>query len=437
LRISIFGLGYVGTVSAGCLAYEGHDVVGVDPVPTKVNLINRGKSPIVETDVGEIIAATAKAGRLRATSDPSQAIRETELSFVCVGTPSQANGNLDLRYIRRICEQIGEALKSKNERHTVVVRSTILPGTMRKIVIPILEEFSAKKAAVEFGVCNNPEFLREGSAVNDFRCPPKTVIGELDQASGDALATLYEKLDAPLIRTDLETAEMVKYVDNSWHALKIGFANEIGNLCKSLGLDAHQVMKIFCNDRKLNISAAYLLPGFAFGGSCLPKDLRALSYTAKMNDLDLPILNSILPSNEKQVNRGLQLIMEKGHKKVGVLGFSFKAGTDDLRESPIIELIERLLGKGYDLRIYDKNVKIASLVGANRDFILNRIPHISRLMVNHIDSVLDYAQTIVIGNKDPDFQAVTDKLRQHQSIVDLVRITDSKSTNGKYDGICW
>ena len=437
MRISIFGLGYVGTVSAGCLAYEGHDVVGVDPVPTKVNLINRGKSPIVETDVGEIIAATAKAGRLRATSDPSQAIRETELSFVCVGTPSQANGNLDLRYIRRICEQIGEALKSKNERHTVVVRSTILPGTMRKIVIPILEEFSAKKAAVEFGVCNNPEFLREGSAVNDFRCPPKTVIGELDQASGDALATLYEKLDAPLIRTDLETAEMVKYVDNSWHALKIGFANEIGNLCKSLGLDAHQVMKIFCNDRKLNISAAYLLPGFAFGGSCLPKDLRALSYTAKMNDLDLPILNSILPSNEKQVNRGLQLIMEKGHKKVGVLGFSFKAGTDDLRESPIIELIERLLGKGYDLRIYDKNVKIASLVGANRDFILNRIPHISRLMVNHIDSVLDYAQTIVIGNKDPDFQAVTDKLRQHQSIVDLVRITDSKSTNGKYDGICW
>ena len=437
MRISIFGLGYVGTVSAGCLAYEGHDVVGVDPVPTKVDLVIRGQSPIVETDVDKIIAATAKAGRLRATSDSSQAIRETELSFVCVGTPSQANGNLDLRYIRRVCKQIGEALKSKNERHTVVVRSTILPGTMRKIVIPILEEFSAKKAAVEFGVCNNPEFLREGSAVNDFRCPPKTVIGELDQASGDALATLYEKLDAPLIRTDLETAEMVKYVDNSWHALKIRFANDIGNLCKSLGLDAHQVMKIFCNDRKLNISAAYLLPGFAFGGSCLPKDLRALSYTAKMNDFDLPILNSILPSNEKQVNRGLQLIMEKGHKKVGVLGFSFKAGTDDLRESPIIELIERLLGKGYDLRIYDKNVKIASLVGANRDFILNRIPHISRLMVNHIDAVLDYAQTIVIGNKDPDFQTVPDKLREGQSIVDFVRITNGKSGSVKYDGICW
>jgi GDP-mannose 6-dehydrogenase len=430
-------LGYVGAVSAGCLAYEGHDVVGVDPVPTKVDLINRGQSPIVETGIAEIIAATAKAGRLRATSDPSQAIRETELSFVCVGTPSQANGNLDLRYIRRICEQIGEALRSKNERHTIVIRSTILPGTMRRIVIPILEKSSAKKAAIEFGVCNNPEFLREGSAVNDFRCPPKTVIGELDQASGDALATLYQKVDAPLIRTDLETAEMVKYVDNSWHALKIGFANEIGNICKFLGLDAHQVMNIFCNDRKLNISAAYLLPGFAFGGSCLPKDLRALSYMGKMNDLDLPILNSILPSNEKQVNRGLQLIMEKGQKKIGILGFSFKAGTDDLRESPVIEVIERLLGKGYDLRIYDKNVNIASLTGANREFILNRIPHISRLMVNRIDAVLDYAQTIVIGNKDPDFQTVPDKLREGQSIVDFVRITNSKTDCGKYDGICW
>ena len=412
-------------------------MVGVDPVPTKVDLINRGQSPIIEADIGEIIATAARTGLLRATGDQAQAIRETELSFVCVGTPSQVNGNLDLRYIRRICEQIGAALKNKTARHTVVIRSTILPGTMHKIVIPTLEEFSGKKAGVDFGVCNNPEFLREGSAVKDFRSPPKTVIGELDQASGDALATLYEKLDAPLIRTDLETAEMVKYVDNSWHALKIGFANEIGNFCKSLGLDAHQVMKIFCNDRKLNISPAYLVPGFAFGGSCLPKDLRALSYTAKMNDLDLPILNSILPSNEKQVNRGLQLIMEKGHKKVGVLGFSFKAGTDDLRESPVIELIERLLGKGYDLCIYDKNVNIASLIGANRDFILNRIPHISRLMVNRIDAVLDCAQTIVIGNKDPDFQIVPSRLREGQCIVDFVRITNSKSNNGKYDGICW
>jgi len=412
-------------------------VIGVDPIPTKVDLINRGQSPIVEKDVGEIIAATSKVGRLCATSDPIQAIRETELSFVCVGTPSQPNGNLDLRYIRRICEQIGEALQSKTERHTVVVRSTILPGTMRTIVIPVLEEFSRKQAGVDFGVCSNPEFLREGSAVKDFRCPPKTVIGELDAVSGDMLATLYQNFEAPLIRTDLETAEMVKYVDNSWHALKIGFANEIGNLCKSLGLDAHEVMTIFCRDQKLNISTAYLLPGFAFGGSCLPKDLRALSYKAKMNDLELPILTSILPSNEMQVNRGLHLIMEKGKNRVGILGFSFKAGTDDLRESPLIEVIERLLGKGYELRIYDKNVRIASLVGANRDFILNRIPHISRLMVDHVDAVLDFAQTIVIGNRDPEFATVPGKLHDGQSIVDFMRISNRRSENGKYDGICW
>ena len=437
MRVSVFGLGYVGTVSAGCLAHDGHEVVGVDPLPTKVDLINRGQSPIIETDISEIIAAAVKAGRLRATSDPVQAIRETELSFVCVGTPSQANGNLDLRYIRRICEQIGQVLKTKTARHTVVIRSTILPGTMHKIVIPTLEEFSGKKAGLDFGVCNNPEFLREGSAVRDFRSPPKTVIGELDQASGDILASLYEKLDAPLIRTDLETAEMVKYVDNSWHALKIGFANEIGNLCKSLGLDAHEVMKIFCQDRKLNISTAYLLPGFAFGGSCLPKDLRALSYQAKMHDLHLPILSSILPSNEMQISRGLQLIVGKGHTRVGVLGFSFKAGTDDLRESPLIEIIERLIGKGYDLRIYDKNVNIASLIGANRDFILNHIPHISKLMVGDIDAVLNHAQTVVIGNKDPDFIGVPERLHEGQLLVDFVRIIEGRSNNGKYDGICW
>jgi GDP-mannose 6-dehydrogenase len=264
-----------------------------------------------------------------------------------------------------------------------------------------------------------------------------TVIGELDHASGSLLAQLYEMLDAPLIRTDLKTAEMVKYVNNSWHALKVGFANEIGNLSKAFGVDGHQVMEIFCKDKKLNIAAAYLMPGFAFGGSCLPKDLRALTYAAKLHDLELPVLTSILPSNEMQVSRGLQQIMEKGHKRIGVLGFSFKAGTDDLRESPMIEVIERLLGKGYDLRIYDKNVNIASLVGANRDFILNRIPHISRLMVDHLDAVLDHSQTIVIGNKDPDFQKVPHQLREGQTIVDFVRISDRRSENGKYDGICW
>lgn len=424
-------------MSAACLADEGHEVTGVDPVRAKVELINKGQSPIVEADIGDLIASTVKLGRLRATDNAALAVRETELSFVCVGTPSQANGNLDLRYIRRICEQIGEALKTKTSRHTVVIRSTILPGTMHKVVIPTLEEFSGKKAGIDFGVCNNPEFLREGSAVKDFRYPPKTVIGELDAASGEMLATLYAKLEAPLIRTNLEAAEMVKYVDNSWHALKIGFANEIGNICKSLNLDAHEVMKIFCQDHKLNISPAYLLPGFAFGGSCLPKDLRALSYQAKTLDLQLPILSSILPSNEMQIGRGLQLITERGHTRVGILGFSFKAGTDDLRESPLIEIIERLIGKGYDLRIYDKNVNIASLVGANRDFILNHIPHISKLMVADIDAVLSHAQTVVIGNKDPDFKEVPDRLQDDQFLVDFVRITEGRSRNGKYNGICW
>ncbi|MGA9672629.1 MAG: nucleotide sugar dehydrogenase [Terracidiphilus sp.] len=437
MKISIFGMGYVGTVSAGCLARDGHEVIGIDPIDTKVNLINSGCTPIVEAEIGEIMAEAVRTKRLRATSDQDQAVHETDLSFVCVGTPSQVNGNLDLTYIRRVCEQIGQAIKNKAERHTIVIRSTVLPGTMRQMIIPVLEENSGKKAGIDFGLCNNPEFLREGSAVRDFYNPPKTIIGELDQASGELLAELYAGLDAPMIRTDIETAEMVKYVDNCWHALKIGFANEIGNVCKSLSIDAHKVMKIFCQDRKLNISSAYLEPGFAFGGSCLPKDLRALAYTAKMRDLNLPILTSILPSNEMQVNRGLQLIMEKGHRRVGVLGFSFKAGTDDLRESPIIEVIERLLGKGYDLRIYDKNVKIASLVGANRDFILNRIPHISRLMVDHVDAVLEHGQTIVIGNKDPDFSQVPSQLRDGQTIVDFVRITDRRSENGKYDGICW
>ena len=437
MRVSIFGLGYVGAVSAGCFAHEGHEVIGVDPFQTKVDMINAGQSPIIEAHIGEIISENARAGRLRATCDPAEAMRETDLSFVCVGTPSQVNGNLDLRFVRRVCEQIGQALKTKATRHTVVIRSTIVPGTMHKVVIPTLEDFSGKKAGIDFGVCNNPEFLREGSAVKDFRCPAKTIIGELDAASGDILAALYAHLDAPLIRTDLKTAEMAKYVDNSWHALKIGFANEIGNLCKSFTIDGHEVMRIFCQDKKLNISPAYLLPGFAFGGSCLPKDLRALAYQAKLYDLELPIMSSILPSNEMQVARGLQLIMEKGHKRIGFLGFSFKAGTDDLRESPIIEVIERLLGKGHDLRIFDKNVRIASLVGANRDFILNRIPHISKLMVDDIDAVLNHAQTVVIGNMDPDFRTVPSRLRDDQLLVDFVRITDRRSEEGKYDGICW
>lgn len=437
MNISIFGLGYVGSVTAGCLASEGHTVIGVDPIPAKVDLINAGQSPIIEADIAEIIADAVSAGRLSATTDEKHAIDNTDVSFVCVGTPSQANGNLNFTYIRRVCEMIGGVLKDKHSAHTVVIRSTVLPGTLRNVVIPALEQFSGLKAGTDFGLCVNPEFLREGTAVKDFRCPPKTVIGQLDSASGDLLACLYRNLPAPLIRTDIETAEMVKYVDNCWHALKIGFANEIGNFCKAVSVDSHRVMDIFCKDQKLNISTAYLSPGFAFGGSCLPKDLRALTYAAKMHDVALPIIGSILPSNDLQISRGIQLITSTGHRRIGILGFSFKAGTDDLRESPLIQVIETLIGKGYDLRLFDSNVSVARLVGANKDFILNRIPHISRLMVDSIDAVLCHAETVVIGNRDPDFQSVPARITRQQRLIDFVRISRVQHPDGIYEGICW
>ena len=435
MRISIFGLGYVGAVSAGCLAQQGHEVIGVDPAQTKVDLINDGRTPIIEKDIGELIAQASRERRLRATHDAADAIRGSELSLICVGTPSRVNGGLDLSYVRRVCEQIGTALADKDGYHVVVARSTMLPGSMRDVVIPALQETSGKKAGVDFGVCINPEFLREGTAVHDFHFPPKTVIGEIDKRSGDTVAELYRELTAPLIRTDVDTAEMVKYTDNVWHALKIGFANEIGNICKAAGIDGHKVMDIFCRDTKLNLSPYYLKPGFAFGGSCLPKDVRALTYKARTLDLDLPILNAILPSNERQIERGLRMIMAKDRKRVGILGFSFKAGTDDLRESPMVEVIERLLGKGYDLKLYDRNVRMAGLVGANRDYILNRIPHISRLMVEQLDEVLDFGETIVIGNSDPEFRGVPYRLRDEQNLIDFVRIGEHPQL--RYDGICW
>jgi GDP-mannose 6-dehydrogenase len=438
VKISIFGLGYVGAVSAGCLADEGHEVIGVDPSQTKVDLINGGKSPIIEQQIDGMIASAVAAGRLRATTDVEQAVLASELSFVCVGTPSQMNGNLDLRFVRRCCEEIGAALKKKNEFHVVVMRSTMLPGSMRTVVIPTLEEASGKRAGQEFGVCINPEFLREGTAVWDYRNPPKTVIGESDAAAGDCLVSLYAQLSAPLVRTDIETAELVKYTDNSWHAVKVVFANEIGNLAKALGIDGHRVMEIFCQDTKLNLSPYYLKPGFAFGGSCLPKDVRALTHKARSLDLDLPLLNAILPSKQRlQVEKALRMVIDKGQRKVGILGFSFKAGTDDLRESPMVEVIEQLLGKGYELRLYDRNVNLAALTGANRDYILNHIPHISRLMVSTLDEVLAFAETLVIGNGAAEFREVPARLRAGQQVVDLVRIAESMSQPGSYDGICW
>jgi GDP-mannose 6-dehydrogenase len=437
MKISIFGLGYVGAVSAGCLAQDGHTVVGVDPYQPKVDLINAGQTPVIEKDIGEIIATAVAEGRLRATRDVGEAVQGSDISLICVGTPSQHNGSLDLKYVRAVCEEIGLALKEKQAFHVVVARSTMLPGSMRTVVIPTLEEYSGKEAGVGFGVCNNPEFLRESTAVYDYYHPPKTVIGETDARAGDQLARLYEHLDAPLVRTSVETAEMVKYTHNVWHALKVSFANEIGNISKALGIDGHEVMDIFCKDTKLNLSAYYMKPGFAFGGSCLPKDVRALTYKARAMDLNTPILNAIMPSNQVQIEKGVSMVTEKGNRKIGVLGFSFKAGTDDLRESPLVEVIERLLGKGYDVRLYDRNVRIASLVGANKDYILNKIPHISKLMVDTIDEVLGHAQTIVIGNGSEEFRDVAERLSEGQVIVDFVKLGERRSDNSSYDGICW
>jgi len=436
VRISIFGLGYVGAVSAGCLASDGHDVIGVDPNQTKVDLINEGVTPIIEKDIGEMIARTAKSGKLRATTNVHEAVMGSDISLICVGTPSMLNGNLDLSYVRRVCEEIGAALKEKSSFHVVVGRSTMLPGSMHNVVIPTLEQASGKKAGVDFGVCNNPEFLREGTAVYDYYHPPKTVIGESDTRAGDMLVELYKGMDAPMIRTDVETAEMVKYTDNNWHALKVAFANEIGNICKAVGIDGHKVMEIFCQDTKLNLSPYYMKPGFAFGGSCLPKDVRALTYKGRSLDLELPVLSAIMPSNQHQIAKAIDMIANKGKRKVGILGFAFKAGTDDLRESPIVDVIERLIGKGYELKLYDKNVNLASLTGANRDYILNHIPHISKLMVESMQEVMDFAETLVIGNGAEEFKPVPASLKPGQTVVDLVRISKAMSSE-HYDGICW
>jgi len=437
MHISIFGLGYVGSVSAACFSADGHTVIGVDPNQTKADMIASGSAPIVEPHLADLIRDGVDQGRLMATTDAASAVRDSELSMICVGTPSQNNGNLDLTYLGRVCEEIGICLRDKDAFHVVVVRSTMLPGTIHETVIPVLEKASGKKAGVDFGVCNNPEFLREGSAVKDFREPPKTVIGESDEKSGNMLSSLYQDLDAPLIRTDIKVAEMVKYADNSWHAVKVTFGNEIGAICKELGIDSHRVMEIFCQDTKLNLSPYYLKPGFAFGGSCLPKDVRALTYKARELDLEVPMLGSVMASNAWQVQRGVDHVMRHGHRKVGVLGFSFKANTDDLRESPIVEVIERLLGKGHDIRIYDSNVNMAKLMGANRDYIMKTIPHISAMMSDSIDDVLDHADTIVIGNGAPEFSEIPDRLKDGQVLVDLVRVIDQQSIEGRYDGICW
>jgi GDP-mannose 6-dehydrogenase len=437
MKVSVIGLGYVGTVVAGCLAKNGHDVVGVDVESHKVELVSQGRSPIVEPEIGDILREQVASGRLTATTDIVGSVRQSDIVLICVGTPSMPNGGVDLAFLRRVCEQIGSALRQHPGAPIVAVRSTVPPGTTRETVIPALERSSGLTAGADFGVCVNPEFLREGSAVRDFYDPPKTVIGEINRASGDTLAVMYAGIPGPLVRTDPDTAEMVKYTDNTWHALKIGFANEIGNLCKAFGVDAHQLMDIFCKDRKLNISTAYLKPGFAFGGYCLPKDLRALLNAARKVDVTTPILAAVLPSNELQIERAVDAVVATGRRRIGILGISFKAGTDDLRGSPQVELTERLLGKGFDLKVYDRNVNLAKVSGANRTYILERIPHLSRLMVDSMQELIDHSETIVVGNADEEFIDLPRFVSGDQTVIDLVRISRARSVTGVYEGICW
>jgi GDP-mannose 6-dehydrogenase len=433
MDIAIFGLGYVGAVSAACLSNAGHTVVGVDSNEGKADLINAGRSPVVEKDVDEMIASAVAAGRLRATTDHRAAVRESELAIVCVGTPSRGNGDLDLSHVRRVCQDIALVLRDKAGFTAIIIRSTVLPGTLRRTVIPILEGGSGKRAGNDFGVGFFPEFLRESTAVHDFYNPPKIVLAAGDDRTSAMLEVLNEGLDAPVTRADFEVAEMVKYADNTWHALKVAFANEIGSVSKALNIDGGAVMDIFCQDTKLNISSSYLRPGFAFGGSCLPKDVRALTYKGRSLDLELPLINAIMPSNRSHIDRAMQMVLDHKERNVGVLGLSFKAGTDDLRESPVVELVERLLGKGHEIRIFDRNVNLSRLVGANRAYIYQHLPHIAKLMVDHVEEVVHHGGTIVIGNRDRYFADVVGRLNSAQRVVDLVRI----EANGAYDGICW
>lgn len=436
MKISVLGLGYVGCVSAACFAKLGHEVVGADVSDVKVDIINGGKSPIVEPGIEELIAEGVAAGRLRATKDAESAVAETDLSIVCVGTPGQHNGSLDLTYIKRVCQQIGAALEKKKTSHIVVMRSTMLPGTIHETVIPTLEVYSGKKAGRDFHVVINPEFLREGTSIYDFDHPPFTLIGADHEEAAEITKRLYAHLDAPIYVIRVKEAEMVKYSCNAFHAAKVVFANEIGNLCKKLGVDSHAVMEVFCKDTKLNLSPYYLKPGFAYGGSCLPKDLRAINYKAKSVDAELPMLGALSRSNSLQVEIAADRVLRSGKKNVGILGMSFKSGTDDLRESPMVTLIEILLGKGIRLSIFDRDVELARLFGANKSYIEKEIPHISSLMRSSLEEVVSNAEMLVVGKKEEEYRQALSKVGPGILVLDLVRLGGVEGLPG-YDGLCW
>ncbi|MDJ1131455.1 nucleotide sugar dehydrogenase [Streptomyces iconiensis] len=446
MRVSVLGLGYVGCVSAACLASMGHEVIGVDVNPAKVDLVNDGKAPVVEERIGELIAEVVRTGALRATGDVREAVMGSEVTLVCVGTPSEPNGSLCTTYLERVTEQIGSVLAERNgqggdghdARQTVVFRSTMLPGTCLNLLVPILEKHVGGTAGVDFGVAVNPEFLREGTSVRDFFDPPKTVIGTLDPVSAEAVAALYDGLPGEVFRVPVPTAEAIKYADNAFHGLKIGFANELGAVCQALGVDSHQVMDVFLADSKLNISPAYLRPGFAFGGSCLPKDLRSLVHAAQRADVSVPILAHVLPSNSAHLQRAVEMVERTGKRRVGLFGLSFKPGTDDLRESPLVELAETLFGKGYDLRIHDANVSLSRLLGANREYIETRLPHLADLLADSVSEVLEHAEVCLVGTKDP---AVLSALPHGEGplLIDLVRLPDAEKrrTEPGYMGLAW
>lgn len=436
--ISVFGLGYVGSVTAACFASKGHQVLGIDVAEEKVELMASGKTPILELGIQQIITDFHSKGYLSATMDVDQAVHKTEISFICVGTPSQPNGKLDLKGIKHVCTQIGTSLKNKDAFHIVVTRSTILPGTTAEVITPELETASGKKAGRDFGVATNPEFLREGSAIQDFLNPPMTVLGVSDPRSEALLRELYQWVPSELFAVPVPAAEMVKYACNSFHALKVAFANEIGTLCKYAGVDTESVTRIFLSDKQLNISPYYLNPGFAFGGSCLPKDVRALTYRAKELDCILPLVESIMPSNYEHIERAVQSILAHSKKKIGLLGLSFKSGTDDLRESPQVLLIKKLLGEGYQARIWDENVYLGRLIGSNRQFIEDNIPHIGSLLTNDLEQVVRESEIVLIGTRI-DRAKLESLLLPHHIVIDLINLHQQNRVGhqGKYEGICW
>ena len=437
MRVSVFGLGYVGAVTAACFAHEGHQVIGVDISRDKIELINSGKSPIVEERIGEIIEDVIGSGALKATLDSKAAIADTEVSLICVGTPSKDNGDVDLTYILRVTEKIGQLLKNKSGFHTLIYRSTVPPGTTEDQVIPLLEKSSGKKIYVDFDVCFNPEFLREGTSVSDFYNPPFTVVGQQSEQSTKVIKELYSFLNVPLELTGIKTAELLKYVCNSYHALKVCFGNEIGIIARRLGIDGYEVMRLFKLDEKQNLSGMYLNPGYAYGGSCLPKDVRGLLYLAKKLDYNAPVLGAVPLSNQEQMEQGFKLATSFGAKKIGFLGLAFKGGTDDLRESPLVLLAERLLGKGYELLIYDKHVNVARLFGANKSYIESEIPHIERLFASSAEDVLHNSEVIIIGNRDEEYVAAARKVKD-RPLVDFARIVSDPAQMGdNYHGICW